>query len=398
MRFSPKFITRFKQRGGRAAERRYIVSEHRRSSGELDELVEVASKPTPEIVRRALAAAREELGMDVAFVSEFTEDRMVFRKLVADGESFGLREGECMPLDDTLCGLLLSKDLPNLIRDAKDDVRVKDLRVTDEAGIGFYAGIPVRFSDGRLYGTLCALSHSPDPSLRDRDTKFMRVLARMVAEHLEREELETRRRRSAAESAGLRALLAALEARDGYSGDHSRCVVELAVEVARGLQLEEEGVAAVEQCALLHDVGKMAVPDSILRKPGPLDATEREAMRRHAEVGARMVESLEGLARLAPAIRAVHERWDGEGYPDGLRGEQIPLSSRAVHACDAWHAMSSDRPYREALTKGDAIEELRQNAGRQFDPRVVRTLAEVLRERHLLSDEQMEYIDNGTGA
>jgi putative nucleotidyltransferase with HDIG domain len=398
MRFSPKFITRFKQRGGRAAERRYIVSEHRRSSGELDELVEVASKPTPEIVRRALAAAREELGMDVAFVSEFTEDRMVFRKLVADGESFGLREGECMPLDDTLCGLLLSKDLPNLIRDAKDDVRVKDLRVTDEAGIGSYAGIPVRFSDGRLYGTLCALSHSPDPSLRDRDTKFMRVLARMVAEHLEREELETRRRRSAAESAGLRALLAALEARDGYSGDHSRCVVELAVEVARGLQLEEEGVAAVEQCALLHDVGKMAVPDSILRKPGPLDATEREAMRRHAEVGARMVESLEGLARLAPAIRAVHERWDGEGYPDGLRGEQIPLSSRAVHACDAWHAMSSDRPYREALTKGDAIEELRQNAGRQFDPRVVRTLAEVLRERHLLSDEQMEYIDNGTGA
>jgi putative nucleotidyltransferase with HDIG domain len=286
----------------------------------------------------------------------------------------------------------------NLIRDTKDDVRVKDLRVTDEAGIGSYAGIPVRFSDGRLYGTLCALSHSPDPSLRDRDTKFMRVLARMVAEHLEREELETRRRRSAAESAGLRALLAALEARDGYSGDHSRCVVELAVEVARGLQLEEEGVAAVEQCALLHDVGKMAVPDSILRKPGPLDATEREAMRRHAEVGARMVESLEGLARLAPAIRAVHERWDGEGYPDGLRGEQIPLSSRAVHACDAWHAMSSDRPYREALTKGDAIEELRQNAGRQFDPRVVRTLAEVLRERHLLSDEQMEYIDNGTGA
>jgi putative nucleotidyltransferase with HDIG domain len=374
------------------------VSEHRRPSRKLYELAEVASKPTPEIVRRALAAAREELGMDVAFVSEFTEDRMVFRKLVGDAESFGLREGECMPLDDTLCWLLLSKDLPNLIRDAKDDVRVKDLRVTDEAGIGSYAGIPVRFSDGRLYGTLCALSHSPDPSLRDRDTKFMRVLARMVAEHLEREELETRRRRSAAESAGLRALLAALEARDGYSGDHSRCVVELAVEVARGLQLEKEGIAAVEQCALLHDVGKMAVPDSILRKPGPLDATEREAMRRHAEVGARMVESLEGLARLAPAIRAVHERWDGEGYPDGLRGEQIPLSSRAVHACDAWHAMSSDRPYREALTKGDAIEELRQNAGRQFDPRVVRTLAEVLRERHLLSDEQMEYIENGTGA
>jgi HD domain/GAF domain len=374
------------------------VSEHRRSSGELDELVEVASKPTPEIVRRALAAAREELGMDVAFVSEFTEERMVFRNLVGDAESFGLREGESMPLEDTFCRLLLSKDLPNLIRDAKDDARVKDLRVTDEADIGSYAGIPIRFSDGRLYGTLCALSHSPNPSLRDRDTKFMRVLARLVADYLEREELETRRRRSAAESAGLRALLAALDARDGYSGDHSRCVVKLAIEVARGMNLEEEGVAVVEQCALLHDVGKLAVPDSILRKPGPLDATEREAMRKHAEVGTCMVGSLEGLARLAPAIRAVHERWDGGGYPDRRKGEEIPLCSRIVHACDAWHAMSSDRPYRNALSTEEATEEIIQNAGRQFDPRVARALVEVLRDRRLLSDEQLERANGGTGA
>jgi putative nucleotidyltransferase with HDIG domain len=374
------------------------VGEHTRSLERLAELAEVASQCTPEIVERALAAVREELGMDVAFVSEFTEQHMVFRDLVGDAESFGWREGDSIPLDDTFCRLLMAEHPPNLIPDAQKDARVKDLEVTSAARIGSYAGIPIRFSDGRLYGTLCALSHSPNASLRDRDAQFMRVLARMVAEHLENEELHMLRRRSEVESAGLWALLAALEARDGYSGDHSRCVVELAVGVARKMNLEEEEVAAVERCALLHDVGKMAVPDSVLKKPGPLDATEREAMRRHAEVGARMVGSLEGLARLAPAIRAVHERWDGTGYPDGLKGQEILLSSRIVHACDSWHAMSSDRPYRNALSTEEAIEEIGRNVGRQFDPHVARSLAEVLSDRRLLSDEQMEQINGQIGA
>ena len=382
-------------RGYRAAERRPVVGEHVRRHGELDKLAEVASERDPEIVERALDAAREELGMDIAFASEFTEERMLFRKLVGDAESFGWREGESISLDNTFCRLLMTGHLPNLIADARNDVRVKDLEVTGAAGIGSYAGVPVRFSDGRLYGTLCALSHSPNPSLRERDTLFMRVLARMVAEYLEREELEAERRRSAAESSGLRALLAALDARDGYSGDHSRRVVDLAVGTARGMGLAGEEVAAVEQCALMHDVGKVAVPDSSLKKAGPLDAAEREAMRGHAEAGARMVGSLEGLAHLAPLVRAAHERWDGGGYPDGLEGEQIPLPSRIVHACDAWHAMSSDRPYREALSTEEAIEEIGRNVGLQFDPRVVSALAGVLRDRNLLSGEEAERLHGG---
>jgi putative nucleotidyltransferase with HDIG domain len=379
-------------RGRRAVERRSVVGEHARILERLAELAEVASEHAPEIVKRALAAAREELGMDVAFVSEFTEQYMVFRDLVGDAESFGWREGESISLDNTFCRLLMAECPPNLIPDTKNDARVKDLEVTSAAGIGSYVGIPVRFSDGRIYGTLCTLSHSPNPSLRERDTQFMRVLARMVGEYLEREELQRQRRRLEIESAGLRALLAALDARDGYSGDHSRYVVELAVEVAREMNLAEEEVAATKRCALLHDVGKLAVADSILKKAGPLDAIEREAMRKHTEVGARIVGSLEGLSHLAPTIRAVHERWDGRGYPDGLKGEQIPLYSRAVHACDAWHAMTSDRPYRDALSTEEAVEEIRQNAGRQFDPRVVLSLSKVLRDRHLLSREEMERI------
>ncbi len=123
--------------------------------------------------------------MEVAFFSEFAGRRMVFRKLIGDAESFGWREGESVPLDDTFCRLLVEGRLPSVIPDAKDDERVRFLNVTGEARIGSYVGAPVRFSDGHLYGTLCALSHSSDPSLEERNAQFLRLLAHLVAEQLE---------------------------------------------------------------------------------------------------------------------------------------------------------------------------------------------------------------------
>ncbi len=134
-----------------------------------------------------LAAAKEELGMEVAFVSEFAEQRMIFRKLVGEAESFGWQEGKSSPLSDTFCQLLIEGRLPSVIPDATANELVKPLNVTVEARIGSYVGVPIRFSDGHVYGTFCALSHSPEPSLNERDAQFVRVLARLVAEHLERE-------------------------------------------------------------------------------------------------------------------------------------------------------------------------------------------------------------------
>jgi signal transduction histidine kinase len=125
--------------------------------------------------------------MEVAFVSEFTQQRMVFRKLAGEAESFGWKEDESVPVDDTFCRLLLEGYIPNVIPDAKADGRVNFLNVTGKADIGSYVGAPVRFSDGTLYGTFCVLSHSPEPSLAERDAQFIRVLARLVAEQIERE-------------------------------------------------------------------------------------------------------------------------------------------------------------------------------------------------------------------
>jgi len=168
-----------------------VVVEHDKATAQLTTLSDIASERTfertPEAIERVLEAAREELGMDVAFVSEFACRRMVFRKLGGEAESFGWKEGESVPLDDTFCQLLLEGRLPNVIPDAKADGRVKFLQITGKADIGSCAGAPIRFSDGTLYGTFCVLSHSPEPSLVERDGQFIRVLARLVAEQIERE-------------------------------------------------------------------------------------------------------------------------------------------------------------------------------------------------------------------
>ncbi len=182
------------------------------------------------------------------------------------------------------------------------------------------------------------------------------------------------------ELSGVAALVAALEARDHYTAEHSRRVVELAGAVARRLGLDEGKAATVERVAVLHDVGKVAVPDSVLQKRGSLSASEWELMRQHPAVGARIVASTRTLAHLAPPIRAEHEHWDGGGYPDGLRGEQIPIESRITLACDAYHAMTSARPYRGPMSDPEAQAELRANAGTQFDPDVVEALLAELTE------------------
>ncbi len=344
-------------------------------------------------VERVLDAAREMLGMDVAFVAEFADERMVFRAVGGDAGSFGWSEGASVPLEGSYWEGLVEGHLPGVVPDAGSDESVRDLDTTSEAGIGAYLGVPLQFTDGRLYGVLCALSHSPAPSLEERDARFLWSLGRLVAEQLEREEFEVQSERLAIETTGLQALLSAIEARDSYMGDHSRSVAGLATQVARRMGLPEEAVAVVQQAAFLHDVGKVAIPDSILKKRGPLDDAELEMMREHAALGARMVASIPGLAHLAPIIRATHERWNGEGYPDELSGEEIPLASRIVHACDAWHAMTSDRPYRKALGR-EAVDELRKNMGEQFDPRVVLALVDVVEVLHHLSPEERERMIN----
>jgi putative nucleotidyltransferase with HDIG domain len=169
-----------------------------------------------------------------------------------------------------------------------------------------------------------------------------------------------------------------IEADDAYTGQHTQDVVELTVAVADKLGVDPETRRAAEFGALLHDVGKVAIPNEIINKPGPLDDDEWAIMKTHTVEGQRMLERVGGLlAKVGVVVRASHERYDGGGYPDGLIGEQIPLAARIVSACDAFNAMTTDRSYRKAMSQEVAVAELRNNAGTQFDPDVVDALIAV---------------------
>jgi putative nucleotidyltransferase with HDIG domain len=179
----------------------------------------------------------------------------------------------------------------------------------------------------------------------------------------------------------LASLSNALEAKDAVTSEHTEEVVRLAVAVAAELDLDLEAVRTVELGAVLHDIGKVRVPEAILNKPGPLTDDEWAVMRTHPEVGEQIVRPIQSLEGILPIVRHHHERWDGAGYPDRLSGRAIPLGARIVAVCDSYRAMTEDRPYRAALGEVEARRELEEGSGNQFDPECVAALLRALDRR-----------------
>jgi putative nucleotidyltransferase with HDIG domain len=166
----------------------------------------------------------------------------------------------------------------------------------------------------------------------------------------------------------------AVEMQDSYTANHANEVADLSVAVGERLGIEGVALDRLRYGALLHDVGKIGIPPEILRKPGPLTAEERARMDEHTAIGARMLERIPFLTPVAPLVRSAHERHDGGGYPDGLAGEEIPRGAMVIATCDAFHAMTSDRSYRKAMSVEAAEAELRDNSGTQFEASVVEAL------------------------
>ena len=198
---------------------------------------------------------------------------------------------------------------------------------------------------------------------------------------LTRERMDLVDRLEAAWLGTAEALAAALEAKDSYTADHASSIAEWAIEVGEQFGLDEDALRDLRYGAIFHDIGKIAIPDAILNKPGPLNEHEFEIIKRHPIVGEQILEPVPFLDQVRRIVRHDHERWDGGGYPDGLKGRQIPIGARIVLVVDAFHAMVSDRSYRKGMSEESARLELRAHAGTQFDPDVVEAFLKVLDRR-----------------
>jgi GAF domain-containing protein len=217
--------------------------------GDVAELGQLAMHPS---VERAVAVVRDFLGMDVAYATEFADGQQHFRLLRGDGDSFGVHEGLALPLEQTYCQQILDGRLPNLIPDVRADERAASLPASEAADVGAFASVPITLSDGQLYGTLCAASHTAQPSLEHRDLQFLRVFARIIADQIEHEQQQQQNASSLAVQANATsALLAALAARDDYTQEQRTAVADLAVRIAGHLGLDERATEQVRQAALL---------------------------------------------------------------------------------------------------------------------------------------------------
>jgi putative nucleotidyltransferase with HDIG domain len=181
----------------------------------------------------------------------------------------------------------------------------------------------------------------------------------------------------------LRVLTGAIEARDPYTRGHSARVTALAEAVARQLGWSDERLASLRVGGPLHDIGKLAVSDEVLRKEGRLNDGELAQIREHPKIGARMLLRMAALREAIPYVLYHHERWDGHGYPSGKAGEEIPIEARVLAVADAFDAMTSDRPYRRALSRADALAEVERCAGTQFDPEIARVFLGLFAESEL---------------
>jgi len=211
-----------------------------------------------------------------------------------------------------------------------------------------------------------------DPALRESSSPSTINMA------LESRILRTASRTSAS-SQSRDVLVQVLTERVPELGEHGDDVARLALAVGHTMGLEENELEQLQHAAQLHDVGKIAIPDAIIGKPAALDDSEWEFIRQHTVIGQRIIAAAPALARVGELVRASHERWDGRGYPDGLRGEAIPLAARIVAVCDAFDAMVTTRPYNTVLPVEDALAELGRCAGTQFDPAVVDAFCAAMR-------------------
>jgi len=234
-------------------------------------------------------------------------------------------------------------------------------------------------------GLIDIITDTPEGDITSRDLSLLTILAKQSALAIENVKLYESIKKD--QISIIKALAATVDAKDHYTLGHSQKVSQYSVIVAEEMGLPERDLETIKYAALLHDIGKIALPDDIIKKPSKLSDHEFEIVQKHPIIGAKIIKEIEALAAMVPIVLHHHERYDGKGYPDGLKGEDIPVGARIVHVTDAYDTMVSARAYRDMLPPELAISELRKNAGAQFDPKIVDIFITSLRKRAVSFNE-----------
>ena len=326
-----------------------------------------ATSDIEQMARLVVGELHETFAFYLAAIQRLDDDG-VLRLLAARGPlaqvmtEFLLTEQD---VSEGVNGKVARSGQPVLVQDTRtdSDYIVRDPSTDPRSELA----VPV-LVDGAVWGVLNIEAIDPG-AFADADAVLVEAIATSFGVAVHRAHLIADL--EGAFTTALAALTSTVEAKDDYTACHGEDVAVLAERIALRMSLSRPQARDVRYAAMLHDIGKVAVPSEILLKPGPLTDEEWVTMRSHAAVGGELVGRIDAFAHLAPAVRASHERWDGDGYPDGLAGEGIPLAARIIAACDTYDAIVTDRPYRAARSPREACEELRRVAGAQLDSSVV---------------------------
>lgn len=256
--------------------------------------------------------------------------------------------------------------LPDIEEDVEDSEKVT------------FVLVPI-ISHDKPVGLIDIITDSPEGEITNRDLSLLTILAKQAALAIENVKLYESIKKD--QISIIRALASTVDAKDHYTLGHSQKVSEFSVLIAEELGMSEKEIEIIKYAGLLHDIGKIAIPDDIIKKPSKFNDRDYEIAKKHPVIGAKIIKEIESLAPMVPIVLHHHERFDGKGYPDGLKGEDIPIGARIVHVADAYDTMVSARAYRDMLPPELAISELRKNAGTQFDPKIVDAFITSLRKK-----------------
>ena len=300
-----------------------------------------------------------------------------------------------VPVGEGIAGWVAREDRAVLVADVQNDPRFyRKVDQKTEFKTKTIIAAPLKTKD-KLIGVVEVLNKKNDELFNEEDLNLLEAFSNQAATAIENARLYENLRELFLNT--VKSLAAAIETKDIYTRGHSERVTQYSVLIGKKLNLSKEEIEDLRLAALLHDIGKIGIDERILRKPAKLTQAEFNEVKKHPEYAANIISTIPQLKNIVPVIRHHHERFDGLGYPDGLKGDEIPFFSKIISIADTYDAMSSDRPYRKALPHKVCIDEIKRCAGTQFDPKIIPVAIKALKDYYIAKNAYEKHIKKKKG-